>query len=400
MKHREKILSAPFCEKNGMAVISENESSITVGYTTEPETEIRERIQRYFLPEKKVEYRKIGKEEFDVILARLYSGSGTKALIRKDGVKTDETSAAKAAPAVNLLNSIISEGILKGASDIHIDINTQTVKVRYRKDGKLFVMLEDEAGRGDSVVARIKLLSDLNILEHRRCQDGSFEYNYGGKEYDIRVSVIPGTEGESAVLRILGGDIKAPGLEELGFTKAQLIQIRTLMNAESGLIVAAGPTGSGKTTTLASIITEINRRDINIITVEDPVEYRIEGVLQVNVDEGIGRTFAEVLRRILRHDPDILMVGEIRDEQTAAMACRTALTGHLVFASIHTSSCEETPLRLTDMGVPPYVVGAVLRGVISQRLVEKVGGGRTVRAEIRIFASQEEVRSLCVQKAV
>ena len=170
------------------------------------------------------------------------------------------------------------------------------------------------------------------------------------------------------------------------------------MKKESGLVLAAGPTGSGKTTTLASIISRLNKDDINIITVEDPVEYRIKNVLQVSVDEDIGRTFFEVLKRVLRHDPDILMVGEIRDEQTAAMACRMALTGHLVFASIHTASVEETPLRLTDMGVPPYIVSAVLKGVISQRLVEKSGGGRKVNAVIKVFENQGEVRNLCLQK--
>ena len=260
---------------------------------------------------------------------------------------------------------------MKKASDIHIDEDTEGMKVRYRKDGKLFFMLEEERSKGEAVIARIKLLSDLNIMEHRRCQDGRFDYKKGVNTYDIRVSVMAGIEGESVVMRILGGDIKAPELETLGFSERQMEDIKTLMKMKSGLVLTAGPTGSGKTTTLAAIITRLNTQEINIITVEDPVEYRIKGVLQVGVDEESGQTFFEVLKRILRHDPDILMVGEIRDEKTAAMACRMALTGHLVFASIHTSSCEETPLRLTDMGVPPYITGAVLKGVISQRLVEK-----------------------------
>lgn len=385
MKREHKILSGPFCEKNGIVIISETEDMVTAGFVKEVEEEVKERIIRYFLPEKTVSFQKIKKEEFDVILTRVYSGSG-KVNGRKDKTEfKDETSAAKAAPAVNLLNSIMDEGIMKGASDIHINIKKEGTKVRYRKDGRLSDMTEAERERGEEVIARIKLLSDLNILEHRRCQDGRFEYRYKGLDYEMRVSVIPGIDGESVVLRILGGDIRAPGLEELGFTKKQLCEIRSLMKSESGLVLAAGPTGSGKTTTLASIITEIKREDINIMTVEDPVEYRIEDVTQINVEEDIGRTFAEVLKRILRHDPDILMVGEIRDEQTAAIACRMALTGHLVFASIHTASCEETPLRLVDMGVPEYIVRAVLRGVISQRLVEKKGGGRTVNAEIRMF---------------
>ena len=395
---KKKSLSAQFCEKNGIAVISETEEKVEIGFVREIPREVYERLERYYLPEKTISISRIKEEEFEVIITRLYSGSGNFQTEKEEKTKSDERSAAKAAPAVNLLNSIISEGILKKATDIHINITKKECTVRYRKDGKLHLMLKAERVRGEAVVARIKLLSDLNILEHRRCQDGRFDYVFKNSTYDLRVSVISGIEGESVVLRILGGDIRTPELEELGFTKKQLCQIRSLMKKESGLVLAAGPTGSGKTTTLASIISEINRDDINIITVEDPVEYRIKNVVQVSVEEEIGKSFAEVLKRILRHDPDILMVGEIRDEETAAIACRMALTGHLVFASIHTANCEETPLRLVDMGVPSYIVGAVLRGVISQRLVEKKGGGRTVKADIRLFENQENVRTLCMEK--
>lgn len=398
MKKNIKTLSAQFCEKNHLVVISEKKDEIVLGYTKAPSSEVRDRLERYFLPEKNISFQKIEIEEFEVLIARLYSGSS---LIKKEDYeqsKPDETIAAKAAPAVNLLNSIINEGIIKGASDIHIDISDRETKIRYRKDGKLSLMLETDQEKGNAVIGRIKLLSDLNILEHRKCQDGRFEYKKGSHSYDIRVSVMIGIEGESVVLRLLGGDIKAPELDELGFTQIQLADIKKLMKKENGLVLAAGPTGSGKTTTLASIISSINRDDQNIITIEDPVEYRIKNVLQISVDEEIGRTFFEVLRRVLRHDPDILMVGEIRDEQTAAMACRMALTGHLVFASIHTSSIEETPLRLTDMGVPAYIVSAVLKGVISQRLIEKKGGGRTVKGQVKVFENQGEVRRLCIQK--
>ena len=395
---KKKLLGAQFCEKNHLAVISETENLVCIGYTKEPDTQTRERILRYFAPEKTVEFQKIEEDVFEVILARLYSGAGWRPDENEKQIKDDVTAAARAAPAVNLLNSIISEGILKRATDIHIDISNGGTKVRYRKDGKLCVMLETEKDRGEAVIARIKLLGDLNILEHRRCQDGRFDYSFKRHVYDIRVSVICGIEGESVVLRILGGDIQAPKIEELGFTKKQLEEIRSLMKMDSGLVLAAGPTGAGKTTTLASIISELNREDINIITVEDPVEYRIKNVLQVSVDEEIGRTFAEVLRRVLRHDPDILMAGEIRDEQTASIACRMALTGHLVFASIHTASTDETPLRLIDMGVPLYIVSAVLKGVISQRLIDKKEGGRTVKADIKVFKTQAEVKSLCTSK--
>ena len=395
---KKKTLSAQFCEKNGLAVITENDEEVEIGFVKEISREVYERLERYYLPEKRIILNKISEEEFEVIIARLYSGSGYFQSEKEEKTKSDERSAAKAAPAVNLLNSIISEGILRKATDIHINITKNEGVVRYRKDGKLHLMLKAEREKSEAVVARIKLLSDLNILEHRRCQDGRFDYVFKDSTYDLRVSIISGIEGESVVLRILGGDIRTPELEELGFTKKQLGEIRSLMKKESGLVLAAGPTGSGKTTTLASIISEINSEDINIITVEDPVEYRIKNIVQVSVEEEIGKSFAEVLKRILRHDPDILMVGEIRDEETAAIACRMALTGHLVFASIHTASCEETPLRLTDMGVPSYIVGAVLKGVISQRLVEKKGGGRTVKADIKLFENAESVRALCKER--
>lgn len=396
MIKQKKVLGAQFCDKNRVAVISQTEEKVVIGFTEALSKELCGRIERYYLPQRNVEYQKIKKEEFEVILARLYSGNAGTVTQKEEAVNKDETAAAKAAPAVNLLNSIISEGLIKKATDIHINLGTNQTKVRFRKDGRLFLMLETQKESGEAVIARIKLLSGLNILEHRRCQDGRFEYFFNEHAYDIRVSVISGIEGESVVLRLLGGDIKTPQLKELGFDKKQLEQIRSLMKKESGLILAAGPTGSGKTTTLASIIMELNREDVNIITVEDPVEYRIRNVLQVNVEEEIGKSFAEVLKRVLRHDPDILMIGEIRDELTAAIACRMALSGHLVLASIHTSSCEETPLRLTDMGVPAYIVSAVLKGVISQRLIERMGGGRTLKADIRLFETAQEVKSLCV----
>ncbi len=395
MKDKVKKLSAEFCEENSLVVLSEEDGKVIIGFTKQIRPEIQKRLERYYNPAKQIEYRQIKEDEFEVLIARLYSGTGN---YKDPGKKTAEeeiTDAAKAAPAVNLLNSIMNEGLMKGASDIHIDIHGERTCVRYRKDGKLMHMLDMNRQEGEAVTARIKLLSDLNILEHRKCQDGRFEYKKAAAAYDIRVSVIPGIDGESSVLRILGGDIKAPEIEDLGFTSKQLDTIRKFMQLESGLVIAAGPTGSGKTTTLASIISRLNREELNIITVEDPVEYRIKDVIQVNVQEEIGNTFFEVLKRVLRHDPDILMVGEIRDEQTAAIACRMALTGHLVFASLHTNSCRETPLRLIDMGVPSYIVNAVLKGVISQRLVEKKGGGRTVKADLCFFEKQEMVRSLC-----
>lgn len=390
-----KKLSAQFCENNKIAVVSEKEDLVVIGYVEEPDAELKGRLERYYLPQQELNYRKIENEEYDILLARAYSGVNEYTKAGTDEEKESVMNVAKAAPSVNLLNSIMTEGILKKASDIHIDVDGEKTLVKYRKDGKLFVMLESDREKGEAVIARIKLLSDLNILEHRKCQDGRFDFAGKKAVYDIRVSVIPGINGESAVLRILGGDIRAPEIETLGFNKNQLGQIQQMMNLKHGLVLVTGPTGSGKTTTLAAIISRLSSRRLQIITIEDPVEYRISNVLQVGVEEQIGKTFSEVLKRVLRHDPDILMVGEIRDEQTAVMACRLALTGHLVFASLHTGNCEETPLRLIDMGVPSYIVCSVLKGIISQTLNERNEGGRKLEADILVFKDKNEVRKLC-----
>ena len=390
-----KTLSAEYCLENTLVILSSKDDLVQIGHLDEIEREKADRLERYFLPEQRIEYIKIKQDEFDVLITRLLSGTRTD-FSKNESIKQDDiTNAANAAPVVNLLNSIISEGIMKCVSDIHIEINELETRIRCRKDGKLEDMLSVERDKGIALTGRIKILSDLNILEHRKCQDGRFEFNRNNSTYDIRVSIIPGIDGESTVLRLLGGDIKAPQLEQLGFTDVQLEQIKRMIETEHGLFRVTGPTGSGKTTTLASILSRINNDSIEVITVEDPVEYRLDGVLQINVDEEIGQTFSEILKRLLRHDPDVLMVGEIRDEETAAMACRMALTGHLVFASVHTTSCEETPIRLVDMGVKPYIVSAVLKGVISQKLIEKEGGGRTVKADILYFENEKEVRKLC-----
>lgn len=391
-----KTLSAEFCLENQLVVITSNDSKIIIGILNEIDKDLVDRIERYFASDKTVEYKKISKEEYDVLITRMFSGTNGNFNNIEAEKKDDVTNAANAAPVVNLLNSIISEGIMKNASDIHIEITEQNTKIRCRIDGKLKNMLVIEKDKGIALTGRIKILSNLNILEHRKCQDGRFDFSKNDNSYDIRVSIIPGIEGESTVLRILGGDIKAPELEQLGFSSEQLVLINNMISLEHGLILVAGPTGSGKTTTLASILSRINNDDIEIITVEDPVEYRIKGLLQININEEIGQSFSEILKRLLRHDPDVLMIGEIRDEETASMACRMALTGHLVFASIHTNSCEETPIRLVDMGVPSYIVSAVLKGVISQRLVEKKGGGRTAKADIQFYKKEGEVRKLCM----
>lgn len=392
-----KTLSSQYCISKKVLILENKAELVKIGYVNRLASCDTERLARYFEPEKRVDYQNISNEQFDILIARQLSGIEEKTVTDKVVSKDDVINAAEATPVVNLFNSIISEAIMNKASDIHIEIGERETKIKSRIEGKIREILVTDIETGNALTGRIKLLANLNILEHRKCQDGRFDYKKNNYIYDIRVSVMPGIEGESTVLRLLGGDNKAPDLEELGFTSEQLSLIKEMISLEYGLILVAGPTGSGKTTTLASILTRIKQKDLNIITVEDPVEYRISDTLQISINDEIGQSFSEILKRVLRHDPDVLMIGEIRDEDTAAMACRMALTGHLVFASIHTNNCDETPLRLVDMGVPKYIVQTVVKGIISQRLISKEEGGRTVSAEVRYFTEEREVRDLCIR---
>ena len=236
------------------------------------------------------------------------------------------------------------------------------------------------------------MLSNLNILEKRRAQDGRFNAAFDGIPLDIRLSIVPTVCGESIVMRLLYGRNTARSLESLGFCEEHLETLKKITALPSGLVLVTGPTGSGKTTTLNALLRLLRRNDIKIISIEDPVEYRTEGITQIQTDEETGMTFAELLKRVLRQDPDVIMIGEIRDSVSAELAVRAALTGHLVFATVHTNDSKEAAVRLCDMGIPPYLVSGTLRYVISQRLIKKTGGGRTPAAEILPFT--EELRSL------
>lgn len=374
-------LSKAYCYRNGVVPLLLTDKESVLGYFKDISDIVKGRLLRFY-KNKTVSFQKISETRFKITLERLEHGDYIPP--EEEKAFSDEN-IVESSRIVNLLDSVLREGIEKNASDIHIQSLPSKTCIRYRKDGDLLSMLEVTKEDGNAITNRIKLLAKLNILEKKRCQDGRFSFIEEGKETDIRVSVLPSSEGESAVLRLLNPNKEIPSFDELGFSESEIMVIRKMMALESGLVLVTGPTGSGKTTTLARILTELNDFSLQIITIEDPVEYRIEGILQINVDEERGQTFSEILRRLLRHDPDVLMIGEIRDEETADLACRLSLTGHLVFASIHTNSVAETPLRLINMGVKDYVVETVLKGVISQRLIAKNGGGRTVKAEMKIY---------------
>jgi type II secretory ATPase GspE/PulE/Tfp pilus assembly ATPase PilB-like protein len=279
---------------------------------------------------------------------------------------------ANNAPVINFVNSTIIEGIRKRASDIHIEAFTDTVKVRYRIDGVLQTVNQISPSMFPAVSSRIKIMSNLNIMERRLPQDGRISVHLGEDTQDIRVSIVPTARGESIVLRLLNRKNALIGLDKLGLRDESLPDIRKILKTPFGLILATGPTGSGKTTTLNSMLREMDSESQKIITVEDPIEYVIDGIDQIQTNEAVGLTFTSILKRILRQDPNIIMVGEIRDLETANLGIRAALTGHLVLSTLHTNDAVSVIDRLVDMGDEPFMIAAVLKTSMAQRLVRKL----------------------------
>jgi type IV pilus assembly protein PilB len=276
------------------------------------------------------------------------------------------------APIVRLVNAMIEQAVTEGASDIHIEPMDKDVRIRYRVDGKLHLSKNLPKTALSAVVTRIKILADLDIAEKRVPQDGRCDYRIKDKIYNMRVSILPTVQGEKVVMRILDKMNFLIPKEQLGFTTGNLKKFDQLLNNPHGIILVTGPTGSGKSTTLYTMLSELNQVSDNITTVEDPVEYMIDGLNQVQVNTKAGLSFAGALRSFLRQDPDIIMLGEIRDNETVDVALRAAITGHLVLSTLHTNDAISTISRLIDMDVPPYMIAVALIGVISQRLLRRL----------------------------
>lgn len=276
------------------------------------------------------------------------------------------------APIIQLLNLIFSEAIRQNASDIHFEPYENDLKIRYRIDGVLQTRHTPTGEQQTKLLTRIKVLAQLDIAEHRLPQDGRMKVKMGGREIDFRVSTLPISHGERIVLRILDKGNLPVGLESLGFLPSILKEYKELLTLTEGIILVTGPTGSGKTTTLYSSLQEVGNEETNIITIEDPVEYKLKGISQIAVHPKIGLTFAKGLRHILRQDPDIVMIGEIRDKETAEIAIQAALTGHLVFSTLHTNDAPSAIARLIDMGIEPYLLSATISGVLAQRLIRRI----------------------------
>ncbi len=275
------------------------------------------------------------------------------------------------APVVRLVNSIIQHAMRLRASDIHIEPFEDTQRIRLRIDGELQEFMRTSKAAHAAVVTRIKILGKMDIAEKRLPQDGRVEMTVDGKDIDLRISILPTVYGEKVVIRLLGRSDLLLTKAQLGFTPENAEMFEKIIKSPNGIILVAGPTGSGKTTTLYAVLREMNKISKNVITVEDPVEYRLEGINQVQVNVKAGLTFASGLRSILRQDPDIIMVGEIRDVETAQIAVRAAITGHIVLSTIHTNDSASTVSRLIDMGIEPYLVSSSVVGIVSQRLVRK-----------------------------
>jgi MSHA biogenesis protein MshE len=276
------------------------------------------------------------------------------------------------APVVKLLQSMFEDAIQVNASDIHIEPDERELRIRFRQDGVLRVQTVGERKIGAALVSRLKLMAGLDISEKRLPQDGRFNVRVRDKSIDVRLSTLPVQHGESAVMRLLNQTTGVLALSDIGMAEATVTRFRKLIHSPHGVVLVTGPTGSGKTTTLYSALKELNKPSHKVVTVEDPVEYRLAGINQVQVNSKIDLSFARVLRSVLRQDPDIILVGEIRDSETAEIALRAAMTGHLVLSTLHTNDAISTAARLMDMGAEPYLIAASLRGVVAQRLVRRV----------------------------
>jgi type IV pilus assembly protein PilB len=290
----------------------------------------------------------------------------------KASAGADANQAAASMPVVRLLNSILHRAIQDRASDVHFEVFDRDFRIRYRVDGALYEIEAPPAHLALPLVARIKVMSDLDIAETRMPQDGRIELAIDGRPVDLRVATIPGIAGEGCVLRVLDRSAVQLNLAALGLQRHEEEQLRALVNLPHGIILLTGPTGSGKTTTLYAMLQEANEPGVKIITAEDPVEYDIAGIVQVPINDDIGVTYAKVLRTVLRQDPDKILVGEIRDEETAGVAVEASLTGHTVLSTLHTNDAPSAVTRLIDIGVEPFMITATLEAVVAQRLVRRI----------------------------
>jgi len=345
-------------------------TSLKVKPVVAPESEVVAALERFYAAEEEslaqFEHLDLA-DQLSVVTEQEIEGSGEE----------DPEAAALGAPLVKLVNAILADAIRAGASDIHIEPQQKGVDLRYRVDGLLRKVMTMPKRVQSKVASRVKIMSHMDISERRKPQDGRTFLRVGGRSFDMRVSSLPTADGEKIVLRILAQDRATVALENLGFDEGLLASLKELLRRPQGMILVTGPTGSGKTSTLYAALNLLKSETTNIVTVEDPVEYRLSGISQVAVSDKAGMTFAAGLRSILRQDPDVVMVGEIRDLETAQIAFQAAQTGHLVLSTLHTNDAPSAVTRLVEMGVPAYVVASSLVAVLAQRLVRQLCSCKT-----------------------
>ena len=380
------LLPEDFAKENNVLALSKKDNYLAIAMEDPEDLTTLDSIRK--LTNLNPEIRVAGRSSIQTALDSLYekvkksdeveSAISKISIVRgdeEDGDELDlatENVSAEDAPFVKLVNLMLTEAIKEGSTDVHIEPGRENVNVRIRIDGVLVNIMSPPINSLNGIVTRIKILSKLNIAEHRLPQDGRMKIKTSSKEIDVRVSILPTVHGEKVVLRLLGSGGKTLTLTNLGFPDDKLKIFRKWINQPYGMVIISGPTGSGKSTTLYASLMEIMSEQINITTVEDPVEYQIPGINQVQMHDDIGLNFASSLRSILRQDPDVLLIGEIRDEETADIAVKFSLTGHLVFSTVHANDAPSTIARLLDLGIPPFLLGSSLNLIMAQRLIRTI----------------------------
>ena len=381
-----EVIPLEFCQKQGVLPMFLVEGRLTVAISDPANVFIAEEIAR--VSGHQVQLVVATMEDIQAALASIRSSDADVFVIEDadDGFDIDEINpneqhsidvsdleaSAADSPVIKLVNYIIFNAVRESASDIHIEPDEGKLRIRYRVDGRLYEKICPPANLLAAMVSRIKIMSSLDISERRIPQDGAITIRIDNRQIDLRVSTMPGKFGEKVVMRIVDQKNAVTNLEKLGFQPQMLTALRDLINQPNGVVLVTGPTGSGKSTSLYGALAEINREDINISTVEDPVEYNLAGVNQFQTHDRAGFTFSKALRALLRQDPDVVMLGEIRDQETAKIATQAALTGHMVLSTLHTNDAPSAVTRLINIGVEPYLVAAALRGILAQRLVRRV----------------------------
>lgn len=382
---KKHYLPRDYVQKNRVVPLKLEDESVVIASPHRLSTEIKRDLEVFY--HKRLIFQTFESKELDKFIEEYRESSGETVAGVLQNIDSDEyftgdvyfnqsvanlEDLALEAPIIRLVNLIISEALRLRASDIHLEPFEDQVKLRYRVDGLLYEQTPPSKNLFPAMITRIKIMANLNIAERRLPQDGRIRIKLANREVDIRVSTIPTIYGESLVMRLLDQSFSLLDLKELGFESETLTQFKKNLQFINGIILVTGPTGSGKTTTLYSSLNLLNTAEKKILTIEDPVEYQISGINQMQVNDKIGFTFANGLRSILRQDPDIVMVGEMRDLETAQMGIQAALTGHLVFSTLHTNDSASTVARLLDMGIEDYLVASTLRCILAQRLVRRI----------------------------